>query len=199
MFNDWPDLVYSLDIWHFMRRFSSVCTTDAHPLYALFTRRLSASIFEWSAEDLEALVEAKRTEIVVQLIPHPSSDDAPRRLTTRELSRHCHRTTRGIEALLESLMGESGRDTLGVPLFHDDEVWEMWATQKPHVPCIQDPTDILLYTHVSHVKKGTKTLPTYRCARGSTSLESFHLHIARFIPGKYSTAIPLHLLSSFRF
>ena len=114
MFNDWPDLVYRLDIWHFMRRFSSVCTTDAHPLYALFMRRLSASIFEWSAEDLEALVEAKRTEFVAQLIPHPSSDDALRRLTTRELSRHCRRTTRGveqtttlIEALLESLMGES--------------------------------------------------------------------------------------------
>ena len=31
--------------------------------------------------------------------------------------------------------------------------------------------------------KGNSKLPVYRCARGSTSLESFHLHIARFIPG----------------
>ena len=32
--------------------------------------------------------------------------------------------------------------------------------------------------------KGSIRLPTYRCARGSTSLESFHLHLNRFIPGK---------------
>ena len=31
--------------------------------------------------------------------------------------------------------------------------------------------------------KGNIKLPIYRCARGSTFLESFHLHIARFIPG----------------
>ena len=28
------------------------------------------------------------------------------------------------------------------------------------------------------------SLPVYRCARGSTSLHSFHLHLHRFIPGE---------------
>ncbi|RVE68857.1 hypothetical protein OJAV_G00096430 [Oryzias javanicus] len=33
------------------------------------------------------------------------------------------------------------------------------------------------------ILKGEHRLPTYRCARGSTSLQSFHLHLNRFIPG----------------
>ncbi|KAL8617528.1 hypothetical protein ACOMHN_042702 [Nucella lapillus] len=33
-------------------------------------------------------------------------------------------------------------------------------------------------------RKGGHVLKTYRCARGSTSLESFHLHLNRFIPGR---------------
>ena len=32
-------------------------------------------------------------------------------------------------------------------------------------------------------KKGQTNLPIYRCARGSTSLESFHHHLRNFIPG----------------
>ncbi len=34
-----------------------------------------------------------------------------------------------------------------------------------------------------HVDSGTD-LPTYRCGRGTTGLESFHLHLNTFIPGK---------------
>ncbi len=40
-----------------------------------------------------------------------------------------------------------------------------------------------------HLTKGGVTLPTVRCARGSTSLESFHLHMARFIPGTAASAV----------
>ncbi len=40
-----------------------------------------------------------------------------------------------------------------------------------------------------HLTKGGVTLPTVRCARGSTSLESFHLHMARFIPGTSASAV----------
>jgi hypothetical protein len=33
------------------------------------------------------------------------------------------------------------------------------------------------------------TLPILRCARGSNSLESFHLHLARFVPGSFAGAV----------
>ena len=42
-----------------------------------------------------------------------------------------------------------------------------------------------LYTETGHVVKGGVQLKTYRCARGSSSLESFHAHLKNFIPGKY--------------
>uniref|UniRef100_A0A0F8CJ42 DUF6729 domain-containing protein n=1 Tax=Larimichthys crocea TaxID=215358 RepID=A0A0F8CJ42_LARCR len=38
-----------------------------------------------------------------------------------------------------------------------------------------------LYTETGRLTKGGVSLPVYRCARGSTSLESFHIN--RFIPG----------------
>jgi len=40
-----------------------------------------------------------------------------------------------------------------------------------------------------NIMKGNVSLPIYRCARGSSSLESFHLHLARFIPGTSASAI----------
>ncbi len=40
-----------------------------------------------------------------------------------------------------------------------------------------------------HLTKGGVLLPIVRCARGSTSLESFHLHLARFIPGTSASAV----------
>ncbi len=40
-----------------------------------------------------------------------------------------------------------------------------------------------------HLTKGKVSLPIVRCARGSTSLESFHLHLARFIPGTSASAV----------
>ncbi len=39
------------------------------------------------------------------------------------------------------------------------------------------------YMKTGTLKKGGVELCCYRCARGSTSLESFHLHLNRFIPG----------------
>ena len=43
----------------------------------------------------------------------------------------------------------------------------------------------LLYSGKYHAscKKGGITRRVYKCARGSTSLENFHLHMTRFIPG----------------
>lgn len=88
-----------------------------------------------------------------------------------------------IEEFLVTFDGPQGRDSLGVPLFHSERLWAMWDSQKRHVDCIQDPENFPLYQHTGSLTKGHQSLPTFRCARGSTSLESFHLHLNRFIPG----------------
>ena len=68
--------------------------------------------------------------------------------------------------------------TLGVPLLRE-ETPEIWAEQKHHVRCLHN---VLLYTITGHLRKGSVDLPIYRSARRSTSLESFHMHLVRFIP-----------------
>ena len=90
------------------------------------------------------------------------------------------------KALLLSF--SSAMDTLGVPLLKE-EIKSIWEEQKHHVPCLQDPPGVELYTIIGHIKKGGVTLPVLRCARGSTSLESFHMHLARFIPGTAAGAV----------
>ena len=80
-------------------------------------------------------------------------------------------------------MGDQGLDTLGVPLFDNQKMLNIWETQKKHVQCIQDPEGVSLCTQTSTCKKGDVVLPKYRCARGSFSLESVPNHLANFIPG----------------
>ena len=96
------------------------------------------------------------------------------------------RQDKGTDSLLQSL--SEATDTLGVPLFKD-EMKDVWEEQKRHVRCLQDPPGLQLYTVTGYLKKGGINLPVFRCARGSTSLESFHLHIARFIPGTSANAV----------
>lgn len=155
--------------------------------------RLSSCVFEWEERDVDLLMSAKRGELQAAGIPHPTPSAVNNALTRKELGRHCRRRTRGaeetvqlIETLLLSL--SSATDTLGVPLFRE-EMSDIWEEQKHHVSCLQDPSSIPLYTITGHMVKGNVQLPTLRCARGSTSLESFHLHIARFIPGTSASGL----------
>ena len=201
-FIGWPALQIRLDIWHFMRRFASGCTTDSHQLYAFFLRRLAACIFLWSAEDVDLLQRAKRAHLITKDIKNPSAEDVTNHINKRSLARHCRRTTRGVEEttrlikdLLTTLDSEQGRDTLGVPLFDSTRIWDIWESQKRHIICIQDPEGVQLYTKTGEMVLGGVTLPVFRCARGSTSLESFHLHLNRFIPGK--TLLPRLFLFSY--
>ena len=154
---------------------------------------LSKCIFEWDEQDVNLLMDAKKGELMQAGLADPSLSAIRNALTKDELSRHCRRQTRGqeetvkeIEALLLAL--SPATDTLGVPLFRD-EMKLIWEEQRHHVPCLQDPPDVPLYTIIGHVTKGGVKLPLLRCARGSTSLESFHLHIARFIPGSSASAV----------
>jgi hypothetical protein len=152
-------------------------------------RRVSGCIFQWNEEDLTTLKDAKGSQAALEGVT--IRDKEQEWLSKKELALHCRRTTRSpetIQRLLEELIdvysGEQGRDLLGTPLLDEDKAQEMWDSQKRHVACIQDPPGVSLYTVTGNLKKGSKTLPTFRCARGSTSLESFHLHPNRFISGE---------------
>ncbi len=180
LFTEWDQLAVRLDVWHFMRRFAVGVTTDSHPLYSTFMRNLSACIFEWDASDVERLKEAKH-----------STGCQP---TAKELARHCRRRTRGaqetkqlIGKLLKDFRGAT--DTMGIKLLDQERMQEIWHTQQHHIECIQDPPGVQLYRKSGQVTKGGVVLPVYRCARGSTSLESFHLHLNRFVPGLHYTKI----------
>ncbi|KAM8852770.1 uncharacterized protein ACB058_011493 [Synchiropus picturatus] len=179
LFHKWPELVVRLDVWHLMRRFARGVTTDAHQLYGLFMARLSYAIFEWDATDVARLEQAKQSQ---------EGADVHVTLTAKELARHCRRRTRGAEEtrrLIQEVLDTFWNmvDTQGVPLIDRARMEEIWRTQRRHLDCIQDPPGLALYTQTREITKGGVKLPVYRCARGSTSLESFHLHLCRFIPG----------------
>ncbi|XP_028661142.2 uncharacterized protein LOC114654649 isoform X2 [Erpetoichthys calabaricus] len=79
-------------------------------------------------------------------------------------------------------------NTMGIPLLDHDKIQDIWKTRRRHFHCIQDPISVHLYMQTRQPVKGGITLPVYRCARGSTSLESFHLYLNRFIPGTSASA-----------
>lgn len=179
MFHEWDGLVVRLDVWHLMRRFARGLTTDSHPLYGLFMARLSFAIFQWDASDVARLEQARRSE---------EGRDAHIHLTAAELARHCRRSTRSaaeMERLIQEVLDSfwDMKDTMGVPLINGDRMEQIWREQRRHLLCIGDPVGVELYTRTRELTKGGVRLPVYRCARGSTSLESFHLHLCRFIPG----------------
>ena len=181
MFHEWRELVVRLDVWHLMRRFARGVTTDSHQLYGLFMARLSFAVFEWDGEDVARLKEAKRSS-------EGGRDAQEVRLSAKELARHCRRRTRGApetERLLREVLDAYWEvtDSMGVPLIDGARMEEIWQTQRRHLGCIQDPEGVQLYTKTGEVTKGGVRLPVFRCARGSTSLESFHLHQCRFVPG----------------
>ncbi|XP_028300700.1 uncharacterized protein LOC114462201 [Gouania willdenowi] len=128
MFSEWSTLKVRLDIWHFMRRLAGVVTTDSHPLYANFMRRISAAIFVWDPEDVALLKRAKEAAV-------PGSWGT---VTLKEMARHCRRATRGTE-LTERFLDDvldafkDATDTMGVPLLDADRVEPIWATQRRHV------------------------------------------------------------------
>ena len=195
-FHELSNLVIRLDVWHFMRRFAAGCCSESHALYATFMSRLSACVFEWDTEDLQRLYAAKRGQLSASGVCRKRKEDVAMHITKKELALHCKRRTRGVEEttllvknLIDTFSSDQGNDTMGIPLLNKTSIQQIWEEQKQHISCIQDVDDpsIQLYTQTGTLKKGGVELPIYRCARGSTSLESFHLHIDRFIPGKNQT------------
>ncbi|KAM4599502.1 uncharacterized protein V3H82_005272 [Fundulus diaphanus] len=190
MFAEWRELQVRLDIWHFMRRFAAGVTTEAHQLYGIFMARLSRCISELDPADVAALRLAKQGQLLAQGVGPVSEKALDQMITRRELALHCCKRTRGaeetarrIKALVDEMDSEKGRDTLGGPLVDHECIQQVWKEQQRHITCIQDPEGFSLYLKTGTLKKGGVDLCCYRCARGSTSLESFHLHLNRFIPG----------------
>ena len=148
---------------------------------------------------MKLLVLAKQRELERQGIRGLSDETVEKRLTRNEKARHCRRTTRSaasivknIEALLRAMDGPQGTDFLGQPLFVKERVWQKWFQAKEHVTCILDPPQVQLYMKTGTSIRGGVELPILRCARGSTSLESFHLHVHRFIPGIFQPVVHIY-------
>ncbi|XP_030295203.1 uncharacterized protein LOC115595183 [Sparus aurata] len=199
-FAEWRDLHIRLDIWQFMRRLAAGCTTDTHPLYPTFIGSLSACIFEWDAGDLTLLRRAKRQQLGQEGVPDITDRLVDKQISKAELSQYCRRTTRGeettitlIERLFLTLGGANCGDRM-VPLLDKVRMEHIWRVQKRHVRCIQDVPGVQLYTEAgTTTTMGGVILTKYRCARGSTSLESFHCHLNRFIPGTSANTLNFQL------
>lgn len=133
------------------------------------------------------LRSAKEGELRKAGVSKPTAAAVNKAITKYELAKHCKRRTRGEEEtnrLLRSLFLSADylTDFLGTPLLKAD-AFEIWEQEKIHVKCLQDPVGVSLYTQTGTLSKGGVSLPVYRCARGTTSLESFHAHQINFIPG----------------
>lgn len=192
MFHEWGDTALRLDVWHFMRRFAAGCSSESHALYPTFMSRLSGCVFEWDSEDLQRLYAAKQSELRAKGVWSVRKEDVSLHVTKKELALHYKRRTQGIpettrliKELIDVFASDKGKDTMGIPLLNSGTIEQIWKEQQRHITCIQDPEGVQLYTKTGTLKKGGHELPVYRSARGSTSLESFHNHIDRFIPGNY--------------
>ncbi len=174
-----------------MRRFTAGLTTEHHPLYGTFCSKLSSCIFEWDKDDIACLKEAKKSMLLKKHGGHiPTEAQILSSITSSELAKHCRRRTRGVEetrALIQGLLNSMWEltDTTGLHLINPESMTHVWEVQQKHLPCVQDPPAVQLYTKLgSGLQKGDKVLDVLRCGRGSSSLESFHRHQCTFIPGK---------------
>ena len=102
-------------------------------------------------------------------------------ITKEELKCHCRRGTRGAQStehLISNLLQELGTatNTSDVPVF-SSEMATIWDHERRHVPCIQDPPGVSLYTVTGYTTKGGVQLPMFHCSRGVSSLQSFNIHL----------------------
>jgi len=138
--------------------------------------------------------------VTVVGIQSPSDDAVAKAVTKNELALHCRRRTRNpeeirlrIDELIEKMKALTC--SVGLPVLRE-EMAAIWQEQQRHLHCISDVPEVQLYTITGSLKKAGVELPTYRCGRGSTSLESFHLHLNRYVnrlsmnrPSKYEWTV----------
>ncbi len=197
LFDEWVEagMAVRLDPWHWMHRFDAAIRTDAHPKYAVFKSALSGALFAYNKADLDVVMASIRAGL-----PQPcklSDDDLMAQyVTKRHLRHHVRHVTVGaqetsgrVELADEELKGPAGLDENGIPLFKSDKaIDEVWERQKRHLECIQDLPEMAMYLTRRHVTKNGVKMPFYTTKRGNNSLEGFHCHLPRMIPGDHCEA-----------
>jgi hypothetical protein len=78
-----------MDSWHFMRRLSKMCTNESHPLYGYFMAKVSATIFECDADDVNRLIEARKSELKITRISNPSKETVMKAINKYEMAKFC--------------------------------------------------------------------------------------------------------------
>lgn len=58
LFSKWSKQIVWMDSLHSMCLLSKMCTNESYPLYGYFMAKVSATIFEWNADDVNRLIEA---------------------------------------------------------------------------------------------------------------------------------------------
>jgi hypothetical protein len=177
-----------LDSLHYMMQFSAGLTTEHHSLYPEFCTGLSNCIFQWDKDDLYKLAIAAdfRKQYRGR---EPTMGQMNSFMKREDLAKHCRHSTRGAEVtcnmianLLDELVGVT--DSTGMHLINQEKIAHVWRVQQWHLECIEDPKGVVvLYTQTGTIVKGGVELPVYHCARGTSSLESFHNTQKNFIPG----------------
>ena len=142
LFSAWENLQVRLDIFHFMRRLAVGVTSESHPTVLRFHGQPVSLHIRVGSRRPRFPVCSKKARAHSKW--HQETVARGRAVGKKELALHCRRRTRGAEAtenLLESLLTTMApaTDVLGVPLFPEEMLAEIWPEQKKHVSCIQDP------------------------------------------------------------
>ena len=131
LFSDWEKQIIRLDIWHFMRRIASGCSSESRPLYGRFMTALTAAVFEWEIQDLQALYEAKRAELAKNGINTDPLASMDKYVTKNDLAKHCRRQIRQPDQIADEIPSliekyKSANDSTGTPLFcpEIEAIWE---------------------------------------------------------------------------
>ena len=166
-----------------LTRIARGCTSESHSLYGTFMALLSLCIvgsrWFWQPDGCqEGRIGQGRSE----QSPRCSCEEG---CVQKELAHHCRRkihnasdTTDLIKALLLAMSPTT--DSLGVKLFSWCHAGNLDGAEASCGLSAGSP-GVLLYTVTGNITKGGMTLPTYWCARGTMSLESFHFHSARLV------------------
>lgn len=194
LFDRWVDagMIVRLDAWHWMHRFDAAVRTESHTKYGLFKSALSGSLFAYNRADIDLLIQAVRAGSPNHHDTVTDDDVMKHFISNYDLKHFVRRITVGVQETfthvndaIEELKGDAGLDENSIPLFKSPEaIDEVWAAQQKHLECLQDPPAMHMYTLVKTVSRHGVDLPYYTCVRGNNSLEGFHAHLPRMIPGK---------------
>jgi hypothetical protein len=152
--------------------------------------RLSRCIFKSAERKFELFMSAKKREMVAAGIPHPSAIAVKKAITNEKLVRDYRRRTWGTEKTVEQI------ETLHAALNVIGHGHSRCAAPQRGGKGDLGGAEASCPLPPGSPRGGTvhHKLPVLRCARGSTSLESFHLYLARFIPGTSASAFQAYLL-----